>query len=130
MLLVVVFVLESKDLKCAVSARRTLTLPTTYQNKTKPNSVRKGIKVRHRVFTIFMGNPQFLDGKSNGSRHSVWGTSENMGCDLRDAIFALFSVCSADLDSRSFSYQVKIYIFFLFLHTISIRLVFVNGKHP
>ena len=35
------------------------------------------------------------DGKSNGTRHSVWETSENMGCDLRrrklSTLFGLFS---------------------------------------
>jgi len=30
-----------------------------------------------------MGKPEAPVGKSNGSRHSVWEASENMGCDLR-----------------------------------------------
>jgi len=34
------------------------------------------------VLTIYMGKPEIPAGKSNGSRHSVWETSENMGCDL------------------------------------------------
>jgi len=29
-----------------------------------------------------MGKPEIPVGKSNGSRHSVWEASENMGCDL------------------------------------------------
>jgi len=31
----------------------------------------------------YMGKPQIPVGKSNGSRHSVWEASENMGCDLK-----------------------------------------------
>jgi len=30
-----------------------------------------------------MGKPEIPVEKSNGSRHSVWEASENMGCDLR-----------------------------------------------
>jgi len=30
-----------------------------------------------------MGKPEFPAGKSNGSRHSIWEASENMGCDLK-----------------------------------------------
>jgi len=36
-----------------------------------------------RVPTIYMGKPEIPVGKSNGSRHSIWKASENMGCDLR-----------------------------------------------
>jgi len=32
---------------------------------------------------IYMGKPEVPVGKSNGSRHSIWEASENMGCDLR-----------------------------------------------
>jgi len=35
------------------------------------------------VLTIYMGKPEIPVGKSNGSRHSIWEASENMGCDLR-----------------------------------------------
>ena len=38
---------------------------------------------RPAVLTIYMGKPEIPVGKSNGSRHSIWETSENMGCDLR-----------------------------------------------
>ena len=38
---------------------------------------------RSWVLTIYMGKPKILVGKWNGSRHSVWTASENMGCDLR-----------------------------------------------
>jgi len=34
------------------------------------------------VLTIYMGKSEIPVGKSNGSRHSVWEASENMGCDL------------------------------------------------
>jgi len=30
-----------------------------------------------------MGKPEIPVGKSNGSHHSNWEASENMGCDLR-----------------------------------------------
>jgi len=30
-----------------------------------------------------MGKPEIPVGKSNGSCHSIWEASENMGCDLR-----------------------------------------------
>ena len=32
---------------------------------------------------IYMVKPEIPVGKSNGSCHSVWEASENMGCDLR-----------------------------------------------
>jgi len=48
--------------------------------------------------TSYMGNPEIHVGKTNGSRHSGWGASENMGYDLGDAIFPFFLVCSADLN--------------------------------
>jgi len=35
------------------------------------------------VPTIYMGKPEIPVGKSNGSRHSIWEASENMGCDFR-----------------------------------------------
>ena len=37
-----------------------------------------------------MKNPEIPVGKSNGSCHSVWEAPENMGCDLRRAIFSVF----------------------------------------
>ena len=43
--------------------------------------------------TIYMGKPEIPVAKSSGSRHSVWDSSENMGCDLRRIHFpALFSL--------------------------------------
>ena len=33
--------------------------------------------------TMYMGKQEIPEGKSNGLRHSIWETSENMGCDLR-----------------------------------------------
>ena len=35
------------------------------------------------VLTIYTGKPEIPVGKSNGSRHSVWEASENMGCNKR-----------------------------------------------
>ena len=35
------------------------------------------------VLTIYLGKPEILVGKSNGSPYFVWEASENMGCDLR-----------------------------------------------
>ena len=40
------------------------------------------LTLRRRVLTIYKGKPKSLYGKSNGSRHSVWKASENMGYDL------------------------------------------------
>ena len=60
-------------------------------------------------FTIYMGNPEIHFGKTNGSGHSVWGASENMGYDLEDAIFPFCLVCSADLDIYTFSHHVKFF---------------------
>jgi len=47
--------------------------------------VLSGIMAFRKVgaLTIYMGKPEIPVGKSNGSRHSVWEASENMGCDLR-----------------------------------------------
>ena len=78
-----------------------------------------------RVLTIYMENPKISVGKSNGSRHSVWEASENMGCLLRR-----FLVCSADLDcSGSFSHHVR-FSSVMFMHKISTWMVCLNGKHP
>ena len=35
------------------------------------------------ILTIYIGKPEIPVGKSNGSRHSAWEASVNMGCDLR-----------------------------------------------
>ena len=35
------------------------------------------------VLTIYMEKPEIPVGESNGSRHSVWEASENVGCDLQ-----------------------------------------------
>ena len=44
--------------------------------------------------TMYMGKQEIPEGKSNGLRHSIWETSENMGCDLRwcnfSSLFSLF----------------------------------------
>ena len=34
------------------------------------------------VLTIYMGKPEIPVGRSNGSCHSVWEASENLGFDL------------------------------------------------
>ena len=34
------------------------------------------------VLTIYTGKPEIPVGRSNGSRHSVWEASENLGFDL------------------------------------------------
>ena len=34
------------------------------------------------VLTIYMGKPEIPVGRSNGSRHSVWEASENLGFDF------------------------------------------------
>ena len=58
----------------------------------------------YSVLTIYTGKPEIRVGKSNGPHHFIWEASENMGCDLIEAlrcnkfIFLPFSVCSADLD--------------------------------
>ena len=53
--------------------------------------------------TIYKGKPEISVEKPNGSRHSVWKYSENMGCDFRR--FNLF-----------WSVQ-KIWIYFMAFHT-------------
>ena len=79
-----------------------------------------------RVLTIYMGNSEILVGKSNGSRHSVWQTSENMSCDC-------------DRRRWSFSTLQLIWIYFmagrsstksnsLVLYVCRRFLVFVNRK--
>ena len=42
-----------------------------------------GKKERSGVLTIYTGKPEIPIGKSNGSRHSVWEASDNMGCNMR-----------------------------------------------
>ena len=58
-----------------------LSVPLKYQTDW-PCSLNSG------VLTIYMGKPKISVGKSNGSRHSVWKDSENMGCDLRWCYFS------------------------------------------
>ena len=45
--------------------------------------------------SIYAGKPEIPDGKSNGTRKSVWESSESIGCDLRRynfcTLFSLFS---------------------------------------
>ena len=44
---------------------------------------------------IYMRKPEIPVGKSNGSRHSVWEASENMGRDLMRCSFStIFSLLS------------------------------------
>ena len=50
------------------------------------------------VLTIYTGKLEIPVGKSNGSRHSVWEASENMGCNMRRCYFLLFQVSLADVD--------------------------------
>ena len=57
------------------------------------------LKLKLGVLIICTGKPDIPDGKSNGSRHSVWEASEIWAVILGDAIFLLFLVCSADLES-------------------------------
>ena len=73
------------------------------------------------VLTIYMKKPENPVGKSNGSRHSVWESSENMDCDLRQCN-------SADLDSTL--QWVALPPRHMFMHKISTRVVCVNGKNP
>ena len=47
------------------------------------------------VLTIYTGKPEIPDGESNGSRHSVWKASENVGCNMSWCYFsALWSLSS------------------------------------
>ena len=85
------------------------------------HSVDSGLQVNQGTYHLHgkSGNSEWHC--SNGSRHSVCGASENMRCPADLSIHC----------SGSFSHHVKFYsFFFLFLHTISSRLVCVNGKHP
>ena len=47
------------------------------------------------VLTIYTGKPEIPVGKSNGSRHSVWEASENMGCNMRRCYFSTLSSLSS-----------------------------------
>ena len=73
-----------------------------------------------------MVKPEIPVGKSYGSCHSVWEASENMGCDLDDAIFLVdVDTLHSDSHSRNFAFNCL-----MFMPEISNRMVFVNGKHP
>ena len=78
------------------------------------------VLVKTGVLSIYMGKPEIADGKSNGSLHSVWETSGNMGYDSRRCNFFLpFLVCSANLDilfsGPGCSHHVQFYSF-IFMH--------------
>ena len=80
----------------------------------------------------FKGEIRNFDSKIKWLAYSVLEASENMGCDLQRCNYLRFSVCSADLDIRcsgSFSHLVK-FCSFTFMHTISTRVVCVNGEAP
>ena len=69
---------------------------------------------------------------SNGSRHSLWEISENMGLDFRRWNISSFLVFLAYLDvlcNWSFSHYLKFYSF-IFIHKISTPVVCVNAMHP
>ena len=44
-----------------------------------PSGVDKPFFFRFGVLTIYMQNPEIPVGKSNGTHHSIWSTSEVMG---------------------------------------------------
>ena len=68
---------------------------------------------------------------SNGSRHSVWKASENMGCLLRWCIFSLFCLFSSFGCTLWHVVLPPRQIFwFMFMHKISTRVFCVNVKHP
>ena len=67
------------------------------------------------------GKTEISGGKSNVKRHTVWGASEKLGCDVGRCNFLLFLVCSADLDvfcGGPFSHYVTFHSF-IFKHKIS-----------
>ena len=77
----------------------------------------------YRVLTICRGDPEIQVGKSNVSHPSFWGTSENMGCDLRGGnfctLFSMFRCFGYFIHcSGTFSHHVKFYSF-IFMHKIS-----------
>ena len=53
------------------------------------------VTVRVDGNTIYMKKAEIPVEISNGSRHSVWEASENMGCLLRWCIFSLFCLLSS-----------------------------------
>ena len=64
--------------------------------------------------------------------HSVWEASEIWAVILSDAIFLLFLVCSADLESTLWRVVLPPHKFYtcMFKHRISTRVFCVNGKYP
>ena len=78
--------------------------------------------------------PEIPVRKSNGSRHSDWEASENVGWYFRrNAIFPVFLVSFQliwiVLCGGLFSHHVKFYSF-MFMPKISTRVVCGNGKNP
>ena len=83
------------------------------------------------VLTIYIGDAKILIGKSNGSRHCVWGASENMSCDLRGWNFSTRLICSSDLNlhCRVQSPTKSNFLVYVYAEDFHPGLVWVNGKH-
>ena len=79
------------------------------------------------VLTIYIGDAKILIGKSNGSRHSVWGWAVILG----DGIFLLFLICSSDLNlhCRVQSPTKSNFLVYVYAEDFHPGLVWVNGKH-
>ena len=72
---------------------------------------------RPRVLTICLGNPEILDVNQTAGVIPFGEPQKTWAVIWRDAIFALFLVCLADLDTHckeSFSHHVKFYSFLFF----------------
>ena len=78
-------------------------------------------------------NLEILVWKSDGTCHSIWEASENMGCDLRQCnfstLFSLLSWFGHTLEWVIVFHHVK-FCSSIFMFKISTWAACVNGKHP
>lgn len=66
----------------------------------------------------------------NSVRKIKWFLPLNIGCDLRQAIFLLVLVCSADLGADRSPTTSSFKVLIVFVHKTSTRVVGTNGKRP
>ena len=88
----------------------------------------------HKAAGWYMGKAEPLVWKSSGSRHSIWGASEDVGCHFERGAIFFNSIYSVQL---IWKYIVagpspatsNFIVLCLFTRFMSIPVVCVNGKH-
>ena len=105
-----------------------LLIPYGWDDSLSQDAQHEEIRSAYRLH----GKPEIPVGKSNGTHHSIWSTSEIMGFWSKWYIFitpfGIYSWCSYILHVIHLLLRQGEH--FVVMPKISIRVVCVNGKHP